>query len=149
MTKADLKIYQHFIDGAYVDPVGGEWFDTLDPFRGEAWARIPRGTAADADLAVRSAARAMYQGPWATMTPSARGKLMRKLGDLVALNAERLASIEVRDRSGGGTTAAWPTRSRALSSPSTRPTSSRSRVTSQSAWWRLSRRGIRRYCSWH
>src|ERR1700675_3642195 len=31
------------------------------------------------------------------MTPSERGKLMRKLGDLVAQNAERLASIEVRD----------------------------------------------------
>jgi aldehyde dehydrogenase (NAD+) len=97
MTKANMKIYQHFIDGAYVDPVGKEWFDTLDPFRGEAWARIPRGTAADADLAVRSAARAMRQGPWAVMTPTERGKLMRKLGDLVAQNAERLASIEVRD----------------------------------------------------
>lgn len=97
MTKADVKIHQRFIDGAYVDPVGKEWFDTLDPFRGEAWARIPRGTAADADLAVRSAARAMRQGPWASMTPSERGKLMRKLGDLVAQNAERLASIEVRD----------------------------------------------------
>jgi (Z)-2-((N-methylformamido)methylene)-5-hydroxybutyrolactone dehydrogenase len=97
MTKADVKIYQHYINGAYVDPIGKEWLDTLDPFQGEVWARIPRGTTADADLAVRSAARAMRQGPWASMTPSERGKLMRKLGDLVAQNAERLASIEVRD----------------------------------------------------
>jgi acyl-CoA reductase-like NAD-dependent aldehyde dehydrogenase len=97
MTTANVKTYQHFIDGAYVDPVGNEWFDTHDPYRGEAWARIPRGTAADADLAVRAAARAMRQGPWASMTPSARGRLMRKLGDLVAENAERLAAIEVRD----------------------------------------------------
>jgi hypothetical protein len=35
MTKADPNIYQHFIDGAYVDPIDKEWFDTLDPFRGE------------------------------------------------------------------------------------------------------------------
>jgi (Z)-2-((N-methylformamido)methylene)-5-hydroxybutyrolactone dehydrogenase len=97
MTKADVKIYQHYINGAYVDPVGKEWLDTHDPFQGEVWARIPRGTTADADLAVRSAARAMRQGPWASMAPSERGKLMRKLGDLVAQNAERLASIEVRD----------------------------------------------------
>ena len=31
------------------------------------------------------------------MTPTARGKLLRRLGDLIATNAERLAAIEVRD----------------------------------------------------
>jgi aldehyde dehydrogenase (NAD+) len=92
-----MKTYQHFIDGAYVDPVGAEWFDTTDPYRGEVWARIPRGSAEDIDWAVDAAKRAMTTGPWATMTPSARGKCMRKLGDLVADNAERLAEIEVRD----------------------------------------------------
>ena len=92
-----MKTYQHFIDGAYVDPAGGEWFDSHDPYRGEVWARIPRGSAEDIDRAVAAARRAMTTGPWATMTPSARAKCMRKLGDLVAANAERLAEIEVRD----------------------------------------------------
>ncbi len=92
-----MKIYQHFIDGAYADPAGGEWFDSHDPYRGEVWARIPRGSAEDIDRAVAAARRAMTTGPWATMTPSARAKCMRKLGDLVAANAERLAEIEVRD----------------------------------------------------
>jgi aldehyde dehydrogenase (NAD+) len=92
-----MKAYQHFIDGAYVDPAGGAWFDTTDPYRGEVWARIPRGTEADVDRAVAAAKRAMTGGPWARMTPSARAKCMHKLGDLVAANAERLAAIEVRD----------------------------------------------------
>ena len=92
-----MKTYQHFIDGAYADPAGGEWFDSHDPYRGEVWARIPRGSAEDIDRAVAAAKRAMTTGPWATMTPSARGKCLRKLGDLVAGNAERLAAIEVRD----------------------------------------------------
>ena len=92
-----MKTYQHYIDGAYVDPAGGEWFDSHDPYRGEVWARIPRGSAEDIDRAVAAARRAMTTGPWATMTPSARAKCMRKLGDLVAANAERLAEIEVRD----------------------------------------------------
>jgi len=92
-----MKTYQHFIDGAYVDPAEGAWFDSVDPYRGEAWARIPRGSAADIDAAVAAAKRAMTTGPWAGMTPSARGKCMRKLGDLVAGNAQRLAEIEVRD----------------------------------------------------
>jgi aldehyde dehydrogenase (NAD+) len=92
-----MKTYQHFIDGAYADPAGGEWFDSHDPYRGEVWARIPRGSVEDVDRAVAAARRAMTTGPWATMTPSARARCMRKLGDLVAGNAERLAEIEVRD----------------------------------------------------
>jgi len=94
-----MKTYKHYIDGQYVDPVQGEWFDSVDPYRGEVWARIPRGTAADVDRAVDAARRAMTEGPWATMHPGARGKIMRRLGDLVAENAERLAEIEVRDNS--------------------------------------------------
>ena len=80
-----------------VDPANGEWFDSNDPYRGKPWAKIPRGSAADADRAVKAANEAMWRGPWSKMTASARGKAMRKLGDLVAANAERLAEIEVRD----------------------------------------------------
>ncbi|MEJ8574244.1 aldehyde dehydrogenase [Microbaculum marinum] len=92
-----MKDYQLFIGGECVDPVNGEWFETVDPYRGEAWARIPRGTAGDVDRAVMAAGDAMWRGPWTTMSATARGKVMRKLGDLVAENAERLAEIEVRD----------------------------------------------------
>src|SRR5246127_2023560 len=58
---------------------------------------FPCGSAADVDAAVKAANEAMWRGPWSKMTASARGKVMRKLGDLVAANAERLAEIEVRD----------------------------------------------------
>ncbi|MEM1163617.1 MAG: aldehyde dehydrogenase [Pseudomonadota bacterium] len=92
-----MRKFQHFIGGAYVDPVQGQWFDSIDPYRGEAWAQIPRGTAADVDNAVAAAKTALSIGPWADMTPSHRGKLMRKLGDLVAENGQRLAEIEVKD----------------------------------------------------
>src|SRR5690606_23434350 len=92
-----MKTYQLFIDGAYVDPADGQWFDSHDPYRGEPWARIPRGTDKDVDRAVKAASRAFREGPWPQLTPSARGKLMRRLGDLVLENAEKLAQIEVRD----------------------------------------------------
>ena len=92
-----MKRYQHFIDGQYVDPVQGQWFESLDPYQGEVWAEMPRGTAADVDLAVAAAKRAMTSGPWAGMNASSRGKLLRNLGDLVAKHADRLAEIEVRD----------------------------------------------------
>lgn len=91
-----MKTYQHFINGQYVDPLQGQWFDSLDPYRGEVWAQMPRGTSADVDAAV-AAAKAAMDGPYGQLSASARGKLMRRLGDLVAENADRLAEIEVRD----------------------------------------------------
>jgi len=92
-----VKTYQHFIDGQYVDPLGGEWIDTVNPYTGQAWARVPKGCARDVDRAVQAAHRAMTTGPFARMTPTQRGKLMLRLADLVAANAQRLAEVEVRD----------------------------------------------------
>lgn len=92
-----MKIYQHYIDGQYVDPIGGHWIDSLDPYRGTAWAQIPKGCAQDADRAVAAADRALRDGPWSKMTATARGKLLFKMAELLAANARRLAEIEVRD----------------------------------------------------
>src|SRR5580704_3709890 len=92
-----MKSYGHFINGAYVEPIEAQWLDSLDPYRGEPWAKIARGSAADIDKAVEAASAALREGPWATMTASNRGKLMNRLADLVAANAERLAEIEVHD----------------------------------------------------
>ncbi len=92
-----MKIYQHYIDGKYVDPVSQRWFDTLDPYLGKPWAKIPQGCADDVNLAVAAASRAMREGPWSKMKATERGKLMLKLADLVTQNAQRLAEIEVRD----------------------------------------------------
>lgn len=92
-----MKKYQAWIDGQWVDPVGGQWFETENPFTGKAWAQIARCTAPDAERAVEAAHRAFESGPWPQMTASARGALLRKLGDLISENAEWLADIEVRD----------------------------------------------------
>lgn len=92
-----MKTYQHFIDGRYVDPASGRWFDTVDPYRGTPWARIPQGCAQDVDRAVAAASRALRDGPWTRMNASQRGLLMQRLADLVEANAERLAELEVRD----------------------------------------------------
>ena len=39
-----MKTYQHFIGGQYVDPIGGQWIDSMDPYRGEAWVRSEEHT---------------------------------------------------------------------------------------------------------
>lgn len=92
-----MKRYQLRIAGQAREPHGGTWFETQNPFTGEGWAQIPRGNARDVDLAVQAAHQALTAGPWAELTPTQRGALMRKLGDLIARDAAKLAATEVRD----------------------------------------------------
>lgn len=75
----------------------GQWFDSTNPYTGETWAKIARGGAEDVDAAVNAAHEAFRIGPWSTMTASARGALLHKLGDAIAANAEKLADLEVFD----------------------------------------------------
>lgn len=92
-----LPKYDLYIDGAVVPPASGEYFPTENPYSGEAWALIARGGKADVDAAVAAAHRAFSEGAWPNLTPSARGRLMRKLADLIIENAPRIAEIECRD----------------------------------------------------
>jgi aldehyde dehydrogenase (NAD+) len=92
-----MKRYQLHIDGQSVDPQGSAWFETHNPYTGEAWAEILQADVRDVDCAVQAAHRALTSGPWAEMTATQRGALMRRLGDLIARDASRLAATEVRD----------------------------------------------------
>jgi len=88
--------YRLFIDNQWVEPSSGAYFETLDPFSGEAWAEVPRGSAGDVDRAVIAAERAL-QGPWGTMSASDRGMLLHRLGQAIEDNAKLLAEVESRD----------------------------------------------------
>src|SRR5215470_13795273 len=96
-TRQKLKTYQTYMDGKWVDAASGKTFETLDPYTGEAWARIPECDETDVNRAVEAAYRAFETGPWPSMTPTTRGKIMRRIGDLIAKHSEHLADIEVRD----------------------------------------------------
>src|SRR5438132_4944451 len=92
-----MQRYTHYIDGRDSAPHSQAWFDTHNPFTGQPWAQIARGDAADADLAVQAAHRAFTSGAWPQLTATQRGALLRRVGDLIARDARRLAEIEVRD----------------------------------------------------
>ena len=92
-----MKNYQMYIDGTWQDALSGKRFDTVEPWTENVWATMPHAEAADADKAVKAAHIAMTEGPWASMTATARGGLMRKLGDLIARDSEILAQAEVAD----------------------------------------------------
>jgi (Z)-2-((N-methylformamido)methylene)-5-hydroxybutyrolactone dehydrogenase len=85
------------IGGQWVDAAGAEMFETENPFLGAPWALVPRAAASDVDRAVQAARAAFKSTNWRALTASARGALLRKLADLIAAEADRLADIETRD----------------------------------------------------
>nr|WP_298681590.1 aldehyde dehydrogenase [uncultured Dongia sp.] len=94
---AEIRSYQMFIDGAWSEAADGALLDSINPATGKVWCRFPAATSSDVDRAVEAAHRAMAVGPWATMTATARGKLLRRLADLLAERADRLAEVETTD----------------------------------------------------
>jgi len=97
MEAGTMERFEMVIDGHNCPSSSGEWFETENPYTGEPWAMVAKGTAADVDRAVQAAHTAFTSGPWAQMTPSQRGQLLHRVGDLIALDAKRLAELEVRD----------------------------------------------------
>jgi aldehyde dehydrogenase (NAD+) len=90
-----MQRFQHYIDGEFSD--GEARFASIDPASGEIWAELPQAREADVDRAVTAADTALHEGPWSKMTATQRGKLLYKLADLVAANAQTLAELETRD----------------------------------------------------
>src|SRR6202142_3400316 len=86
------------IDGEWVPAASGRTFDTINPATEEKLGEVAHGDAEDIDRAVRAARAAFdYEGPWRRMTPSARGKLIWRIGDLIEEHADELAMIEALD----------------------------------------------------
>ena len=86
-----------FIDGGWIEAASGKTFSVADPATGQTIAQVPEGDAVDIDRAVAAARRAFESGDWPSMTPSDRGKLLWRIGDLILQYADELAEIESLD----------------------------------------------------
>jgi acyl-CoA reductase-like NAD-dependent aldehyde dehydrogenase len=93
----ELPQYRMFIGGEWLAAKSGEWFESYDPYAGKPWALVARGGPADVDAAASAAHAAFTSGDWPKLKPTQRGVLLRRLGDLIARDAEKLAGLEVRD----------------------------------------------------
>jgi phenylacetaldehyde dehydrogenase len=88
---------QLFINGQWTDAASGKTFETPNPATGETLARIAEGDAEDIDRAVRAARRAFEEGPWGRITPSERGRIIWRIGDLILDHVDELAQLESLD----------------------------------------------------
>lgn len=86
-----------YIDGEFTLGESQEFIDSYNPFTAKVWTKVPRGTESDANSAVMAAKNAFHHPSWRGLSATDRGKLLYKLGDLIAENAKRIAEVEVRD----------------------------------------------------
>jgi len=92
-----LKRYEMYINGEWTDAQDGATFTSTNPATGQAWAEVPEASEADVNRAVEAAHRAFKEGPWATLTATARGKMLRRLADILAQHSEALGRCETVD----------------------------------------------------
>ncbi|RFU29425.1 hypothetical protein B7463_g6911, partial [Scytalidium lignicola] len=85
-----------FINNEFVKSSNGQKLTTVNPTNEQDIASVYAATADDVDAAVKAARKAL-KGPWCDISPTERGDLMIKLSDLIAANAETLATIETWD----------------------------------------------------
>ncbi len=88
---------QLFINGQWVDAASGRTFETPNPATGETLARVAEGDAEDINRAVKAARTAFESGPWSRLTPSERGRIIWRIGDLILEHVEELAQLESLD----------------------------------------------------
>ena len=87
--------YDNFINGKFVAPVGGQYFDVITPINGRVYTQAARSTEADIELALDAAHAA--KDKWAATSPTERSNILLKIADRIEQNVEKLAYAETVD----------------------------------------------------
>jgi phenylacetaldehyde dehydrogenase len=87
----------NLIGGRWVPAASGKLFDVVNPADASLLSRVPDSRAEDIDRAVAAARRAFESSPWRRMTPSERGKMLWRVGDLLLKHVDEFAELESLD----------------------------------------------------
>ena len=87
--------YENWINGGWVRPVKGQYFEDISPVDGKPFAEVARGTAEDIELALDAAHRAAPA--WGKTTATERAAVLNKIADVIDANLELLAVAETWD----------------------------------------------------
>ena len=86
---------KNFIDGQFVEPVGGKYLDNIEPATGKPYSRVADSDARDVDLAVAAAEKAFVD--WSKKPAAERSKILLRIADLIERDLEKLARAESID----------------------------------------------------
>ena len=86
------KKYDNFINGEWVAPVDGEYFDNSSPIDGKVFCQVARSKAADVEAALDAAHAA--KDAWGKTSVTERSNMLLKLADGIEANLEAIAIAE-------------------------------------------------------
>ena len=92
-----MSNYELLIAGRRRASSDGSTFTVYEPATGLPIAEVAKASAADVDAAVASAHRAFESGPWRTMPASQRGRVLRRVSDIVRSSLGEIADLESRN----------------------------------------------------
>jgi len=85
---------QPFIDGRYLGSASTDLFANVNPATEEILCRVPVGSAADVDEAVRVARQRFNDGCWSELPSASRAHILMKLADLIVKHKAQLALLD-------------------------------------------------------
>src|SRR5262245_52088151 len=91
ITPASKKM---LIGGKWVDAASGKRFATANPANAETLALIAEGDAEDINRAVAAARKAFDEGPWPSIKPADRTKVLLRIAELIDKHRDELAQLE-------------------------------------------------------
>lgn len=92
------KTYKMYIGGEWVDAIGGEYFDDMNPYTGEVYARIPAGKREDATRAIEAAQAAFPE--WANTPPAVKRGIFLKAADVMERRQDELVRVMMEEVGG-------------------------------------------------
>ena len=87
--------YNNFINGEFVAPVNGNYFDVISPVNGKVFTKAAHSSKEDLDLAVDAAEKAFET--WKNTSSTERSNILIKIADRLEQNLEYLATVETID----------------------------------------------------
>src|SRR5262245_44351498 len=96
MTNQQFERQQLLIDGKRQPAVSGKYFATVNPATEQVIAMVAEADAADADLAVQSARKAL-DGVWSKMRAADRGRILLNFAEVLRRHQDELIELESLD----------------------------------------------------
>lgn len=87
--------YDNYINGQFVAPVNGKYFDNISPIDGKAFTKAAHSSSEDLELAVNAAAEAFKT--WSKTSSTERSIILNKIAQRMEDNLEYLATVETID----------------------------------------------------
>jgi aminomuconate-semialdehyde/2-hydroxymuconate-6-semialdehyde dehydrogenase len=86
---------QNFVDGQFVEPIGGKYLDNIEPATGKPYSQVADSDARDVERAVAAAEKAFVD--WSKKSAAERSKFLLRIADLIERDLEKLARAESID----------------------------------------------------